>query len=403
MRLRCAVVGRDEERGVIDGTMPTEFEPAGRDTPEVLFCHLDRLKDDPLMMRVADGSGGYISILNSKRQIIFANKALADTFGVAVEEAVGQRPGELVGCRRARVGPDGCGTSKYCSACGAGQALRQARLGHTHEHECRILREGGDPLDLRVTATPFSVGDEQFVLFSALDISDEKRRQSLERIFFHDIMNTATGVRGLSTMARTISGEERDELLEMIEHSSEQLIGEIEGQRVLLAAESNELSAHAEEIDSGVLLATVSSVYATHEVAAGKIVAIEDTAEPVRFVSDPVLLGRVIGNLTKNALEATSNGGRVTLRCGLDGSHVRFSVHNEGVIPERARLQIFQRSFTTKGEGRGLGTYGARLLTQRYLGGEISFESKRGDGTVFTVRLPLTIPGSAAPTPVAPS
>ncbi len=379
-----------KEPGVADGSLPTEFEPAGRDAPEAMSRQLDRLKADPLMMGVANGSGGYISILNSKRQIIFANKALSDSFGVAVEEAVGQRPGELMGCRRVKLGPDGCGTSRYCSTCGAGQALRQARLGQTSEHECRILREDGDPLDLKVTATPFSLDDEEFVLFSALDISDEKRRQSLERIFFHDIMNTATGVRGLSSMARVLSGEERDELLEMLEHSSDQLIGEIAGQRELLAAEKNELVAHPLVIDSKELLSGVSRLYETHAVAATKTLAVDDDSQIVGFVSDPVLLGRVIGNLVKNALESTSDGGKVTLRCTLKDEHISFSVHNDGVMREATQRQIFQRSFTTKGEGRGLGTYGSRLLTQRYLDGEIWFDSNEGSGTTFTVRLPFT-------------
>ena len=51
-------------------------------------------------------------------------------------------------------------------------------------------------------------------------------------------------------------------------------------------------------------------------------------------------------------------------------------------------MQIFQRSFSTKpGAGRGVGTYSARLLTERFLGGELSFESEMGRGTTFTVKL----------------
>ena len=57
-------------------------------------------------------------------------------------------------------------------------------------------------------------------------------------------------------------------------------------------------------------------------------------------------------------------------------------------MPADAQLQVFQRSFSTKGDGRGLGTYGSRLLTERYLGGEIGFESTESTGTTFRVSLP---------------
>jgi sensor histidine kinase regulating citrate/malate metabolism len=52
-------------------------------------------------------------------------------------------------------------------------------------------------------------------------------------------------------------------------------------------------------------------------------------------------------------------------------------------------MQIFQRSFSTKGSGRGIGTYSMKLLTEQYLGGEILVESSQENGTTFTVVIPL--------------
>jgi sensor histidine kinase regulating citrate/malate metabolism len=51
-------------------------------------------------------------------------------------------------------------------------------------------------------------------------------------------------------------------------------------------------------------------------------------------------------------------------------------------------LQLFQRSFSTKGEGRGLGTYSIKLLTERILNGKVSFTSSMDDGTTFRVLIP---------------
>ncbi|MEZ4831367.1 MAG: ATP-binding protein [Caldilineaceae bacterium] len=67
-------------------------------------------------------------------------------------------------------------------------------------------------------------------------------------------------------------------------------------------------------------------------------------------------------------------------------------MHNQSVIPYVVQLQLFKRSFSTKGNGRGLGTYSMRLLTERYLKGHISFTSTQDDGTTFFVWLPLQIP-----------
>jgi signal transduction histidine kinase len=107
------------------------------------------------------------------------------------------------------------------------------------------------------------------------------------------------------------------------------------------------------------------------------------------FRTDPILLGRVLMNLLKNALEASPTGAEVRLAGRLADSRVEFSVWNPGVVPEEARLRIFQRSFSTKGAGRGIGTYSVRLFAEGYLGGEVSFTSSENDGTTFAVSLPL--------------
>jgi sensor histidine kinase regulating citrate/malate metabolism len=60
-----------------------------------------------------------------------------------------------------------------------------------------------------------------------------------------------------------------------------------------------------------------------------------------------------------------------------------------GTIPEDVRLQIFQRSFSTKGSGRGLGTYSMKLFGENYLHGRVYFRTNEKQGTTFTIELPL--------------
>jgi CheY-like chemotaxis protein len=52
------------------------------------------------------------------------------------------------------------------------------------------------------------------------------------------------------------------------------------------------------------------------------------------------------------------------------------------------QLQIFQRSFSTKGSGRGLGTYSIKLLAERYSKGRVSFATSPEEGTVFSAACP---------------
>ena len=78
------------------------------------------------------------------------------------------------------------------------------------------------------------------------------------------------------------------------------------------------------------------------------------------------------------------------------GDQVVFSVRNKSVIPEEAKRRVFQRSFSTKGAGRGVGTYGMKLLGERFLGGSVNFSSREGEGTIFRLSLPLSFPGDKA-------
>ena len=90
-------------------------------------------------------------------------------------------------------------------------------------------------------------------------------------------------------------------------------------------------------------------------------------------------------------MEAIGKGGTVTVNCFSDEKEASFTVHNALVIPPEIQRQIFTRSFSTKGSGRGLGTYSIKLITEKYLHGKVSFVSNEEKGTVFTVSYPHEI------------
>lgn len=167
-----------------------------------------------------------------------------------------------------------------------------------------------------------------------------------------------------------------------------ELVEQIQAGRALAAAERGELEVQMRPLGVRPLLARLRERHSFESIASGKRIAIaEIVGEPV-IHSDEVLLARVLGNLIKNALEASKPGETVTIRFESGAWGATFSVHNPGVISEEVRCQLFQRSFSTKpGRGRGIGLYSVKLLTERYLGGAVGFGSNPEEGTVFTVTL----------------
>lgn len=342
------------------------------------------------MRELMDGVPDILLAVNTTRQIVYANRAAADFFKVReASDLWGKRPGEAAGCVHSHETPHGCGTSDACMVCGAFNAILQGLAGNNAVEECRMMCAGESALDLRVWARPFDLDGERFAFLSLRDISDEKRRNALEKIFFHDLLNTAGGLQSISEIIECSAPEELRELRDIIGSLSEQLVDEIQAQKELLAAERGELHVQLRKINSRNVIAKVISLYLKNQVCDGKTIQTAETCEEVEFLSDMPLLLRVLGNLAKNALEASPPGGTVTAGCrGLPDDRVEFFMHNEGAIPKEAQLQIFNRSFSTKGGGRGLGTYSVKLLTERYLDGKAFFTSTPQEGTTFFVQLP---------------
>jgi sensor histidine kinase regulating citrate/malate metabolism len=95
--------------------------------------------------------------------------------------------------------------------------------------------------------------------------------------------------------------------------------------------------------------------------------------------------------MLKNAREASQT--RKVVHSDVINSDLKviYLVKNESVIPKNVQMQIFQRSFSTKGKGRGTGTYSIKLLTENYLKGKAGFRSNESEGTVFFIELPKGI------------
>ncbi len=378
----------------------TEFAPAERATRERVLAQSHHFTDGLVLRHLLDYVPDMVMILNADRQIVYANRTVLQAAKVPdLDGIVGLRPGELFHCKHSTENPAGCGTTQFCGCCGAVSAILRAQAGEFSVEECRmtvVTRHGEEALDLRVWASPMRSGNERFTFFVVVDIADEKRRVWLEKIFLHDVMNSATALRGFSWLLESGDSTQGtiDELVRKIGLLSNRLIDEIESHRQLVAAETSELQLQLTQFSSRQVLKEVFGAYDSADLLNGRFLRIAPDTEDVPMYSDLILLERVVGNMVKNGLEGSVPGEVVTLGCRREPHGVAFWVHNPTYIPENVRLQVFNRSFSTKGVGRGLGTYSMKLLTEHYLGGQISLTSTEASGTIFTATYPIALQGT---------
>jgi signal transduction histidine kinase len=340
-----------------------------------------------------DASAGPAAVLNAQRQVVWANRAFLELTGDdRLEDLCGRRTGELFHCVSAR---PSCGEGPGCPFCGAAQAITETlRTGKPAARECSIAAAGaarGPALDFLVRTQPFQIGGTPFTLVGFTDIADQKRRQSLERLFFHDILNTTSGFRVyLDILGREKLGESSRRLVDRLASICSTLEEEIKGQKVMLGAESGTLKVQRNLIESTSLAEQLTGHWEGLEMARGRKIALAPFLESVTFISDDTLVKRILSNMAKNALEASPEGAVVTLGITAEqGERVRFAVHNPAVMDPATRQHVFRRYFSTKGNDRGLGTWGMRLLAEDYLGGSVRFTSAAPEGTTFVLTLPL--------------
>jgi signal transduction histidine kinase len=110
---------------------------------------------------------------------------------------------------------------------------------------------------------------------------------------------------------------------------------------------------------------------------------------PLQVKTDAEQISRVFTNIISNAIQSMNQDGKLSIDTGVEAGYVwiRF-VDNGCGIPEENLEKIFEPLFTTKPKGIGLGLAITKRLVEQN-GGKIEVSSQPGQGTTFTVKLPL--------------
>jgi len=114
---------------------------------------------------------------------------------------------------------------------------------------------------------------------------------------------------------------------------------------------------------------------------------------PLRCQLDPEQFQQVILNLLLNATQAMSDGGCIHIEVcqaeGPKGPQAALIIRDEGIgMDDQVREKLFTPFFTTKEDGTGLGLVTSKKIVEAH-SGQITVESELGEGTSFSVLLPL--------------
>ena len=223
------------------------FAPQGRATPGELHDQVNLCLEDATAQAVLEAVDSYAVILNAQRQVLAANSVLLNALiPDGAESCRGLRLGETMACIHASGAPDGCGSSRACQHCGALLSILATQAtGLPSSTECLIsLRRDGrwQAHEFAVRASSILVAGHSLTLLTLRDISALKRRETLERIFIHDLMNSLQGLRGWAEILQG-AGADAASVARHVLDLAGHLTAEVDAQSRLLQAESGELVA----------------------------------------------------------------------------------------------------------------------------------------------------------------
>lgn len=366
----------------------THFAPPQRRTREELQADVIAISRNPVIDNLMAISNGLFAVLNDKRQVVALNDSFMKMVGIEdVEEALGLRPGEYVKCIHACDMEAGCGTSEYCSTCGAVLSILSAlTTNKPQEQSCALtIEKDNQDLDLyfSVRSCPITIDDSVFILFFMQDISAQQYRSCLERSFFHDISNILCALSLKSELLASRPGVQQDKIQELY-MIVQRVVQEVTIQHNLMNSLEMSCQPLYSDVSVNALLAEIELVFRDHPLTLKRSVEIEFLSTDVILKTDFHLTCRILVNMVTNALEASDKDGSVRVYCEPDANAIALAVWNDGVIGEDVAKRLFQKNFSTKGTlGRGFGTYSMKLFGEQILGGRVTFESSAAGGTIF--------------------
>jgi two-component system sensor histidine kinase SenX3 len=288
------------------------------------------------------------------------------------------------------------------------QAIREAlMLALDGSPQGRSLDILGPPRRiLEIAAVPLDDGARSTGALAVIeDVSERRRLEAVRRDFVANISHELkTPVGALGVLAETIASETDTRVVR-------RLAGRMTGEAIRVGRIVDDLLALSRiEAEEQPLRESLS----VKDLVSEAIDRVESLAERAGITVDAESVGRrhtvrgdrrqlvsALTNLLENACKYSDGGSTVWVSSSADGTAVSIAVRDEGIgIPTRDLERVFERFYRVdRARSRDTGGTGLGLAIVRHVagnhGGDVSVESREGEGSTFTLRLP------AGPGPVA--
>jgi signal transduction histidine kinase len=240
------------------------------------------------------------------------------------------------------------------------------------------------------------------VVYAFRDLTEERALEQMRTEFVstvsHELRTPLAAIYGAAmTLRRSdveLGNEQRSRLLDVVSGEADRLARTVNDILWASRLDSDSLQVTIQSCDPLTLVQEVVKAQEVHLDRAHRLV-VSAADEVPSIAGDPDKIGRVLINLVDNGVKYSPDGGSVRIGVEPVGSHVRFSISDEGLgIPFAEQRRIFEKFYRldpnmTRGVGgTGLGLYICRELVRR-MDGRIWVESAGlGRGSTFHVELP---------------
>lgn len=214
----------------------------------------------------------------------------------------------------------------------------------------------------------------------------------------HELRTPLAVLRGETEVAlgKTRSVEEYQQSLSLIQDEAESLSRIVEDLFILARQPINTRAAlNKERVSLSNAVSDCARAAQVLAVRKGVRLKLENDSPPIALNGDEELIKRMILNLLDNAVKYTPAGGEISLTLARQNGNAEIVVRDTGIgIPETDQPRVFDRFFRVdKARARALGGAGLGLSIAQWIvevhGGEIGVASEPGEGSTFTVLLPL--------------
>jgi PAS domain S-box-containing protein len=333
----------------------------------------ERARAAIVVEHVADG----VLLVDQEGIIRLWNPAAAEITGLAAEDAVGRSPADVF--------------SPW-------ETIADLAARNEQRPQTQPIEINDRELWLSITAVGFKGG----TVFAFRDLTAERAVEKLKSDFVstvsHELRTPLAAIYGAALTLRRedipLAEHQRTGLLEVIASESDRLARIVNDILWASRLESGTMQTTIEKCDAIEIARSVVDA-ARHYIPPTIELTIRGPKKAPLIAADPDKARQVLTNLVDNAVKYSPDGGKVVVEITVEGSHLRYSVRDQGLgIPPAEHRRIFEKFYRldpdlTRGVGgTGLGLYISRELLGR-MGGRIWVESSGSGGSTFLAELPL--------------